>query len=712
MRRDVRLKLTQRGMVGSVVVMIVVCATSLAYLLSAIAPYTPPAAVRAAASQPLKPLGALLPGEQLWSQGVSSLLFGTNDTYEWSPHNLETEAPIQQALRTAGFTLIRTFIPDKASDTAIESRIQAIEHVGAQCLAVLTNIDDVTFDEHVVRYLGARCLLYECGNEPSVQNISFAHYMRQWNSMVPLLRKANPAAKFIGPASYEVEGSPFTRAFLEGVKQSGVWPDAVSAHWYPCFHLSEEECVPRASNIATLAGQLHTLIKSILGTDLPLGITEWNFSPESPAPAYVNDANFLRAFTRTALQAMAAARVAFACQFDAASYAAYGGLDLFDVSNDQPKPQFEAMRDLIASYHPIARATPSPSVGNGPLISRGKPAVCSSNALGGGSAASLVAAHYGNYPAWRTDLARLPSWCAVHVGVGTSQVLFLWSSDYYRYIYVNDASLAPRDYTISVSADSTNGSDGTWHVVASVTGNHTYTREQLVPFAGQAWLKMTVTAGQPHATQPLLQIDQLDIYDASTAVSLNDTFFFSGDSITAAAYDRGDNHQPSFADLVHTAQPLCFPAPIDGGLGGWTLHDALGQLDSWLALNPDLHYWLVEWGTNDAFGMVAPATYRADLQAFVSKVLAAGHVPILAHLPYIRASGGPGSPLDQEVRALNQVIDAVTDANQLIPGPDLNALTASHTDTFYVSDGIHPSAAGAIAMNRAWFDAFWSSHGC
>src|SRR5437868_1587661 len=33
---------------------------------------------------------ALLPGQQRWKENVSSFLFGTNDTQEWVPNNVET----------------------------------------------------------------------------------------------------------------------------------------------------------------------------------------------------------------------------------------------------------------------------------------------------------------------------------------------------------------------------------------------------------------------------------------------------------------------------------------------------------------------------------------------------------------------------------------------------------------------------------------------
>ncbi len=112
---------------------------------------------------PTKPIAVhlVLPGQQIWPHGVSSYLFGTNDTYEWSSNNIQTQPKIQQALRDGGFTLIRTFFPDESSDSVISQRIQTIENSNAQCLGVITNIYHTSFDEHLVRYLGNRCLMYE-----------------------------------------------------------------------------------------------------------------------------------------------------------------------------------------------------------------------------------------------------------------------------------------------------------------------------------------------------------------------------------------------------------------------------------------------------------------------------------------------------------------------------------------------------------------------
>ena len=149
-----------------------------------------------------------LPGQQLWKQGISSFLFGTNDTQEWYSNNVETSPAIQQSLKDAHFTLMRTFFFDKSladghptTDAEIEQRLETVEKSGMTCLGVLHNIFDVNFDKHVVTYAGSRCQMYEFGNEPDYNGISIETYLEQWNKVIPLLRQINPEAKFIGPVS-------------------------------------------------------------------------------------------------------------------------------------------------------------------------------------------------------------------------------------------------------------------------------------------------------------------------------------------------------------------------------------------------------------------------------------------------------------------------------------------------------------------------------
>jgi hypothetical protein len=53
-----------------------------------------------------------------------------------------------------------------------------------------------------------------------------------------------------------------------------------------------------------------------------------------------------------AITAMIRAGVSIACQYDIASYAGYGGLDMIDTTTNQPTPQLTTMARLIALYRP------------------------------------------------------------------------------------------------------------------------------------------------------------------------------------------------------------------------------------------------------------------------------------------------------------------------------------------------------------------------
>lgn len=170
------------------------------------------------------------------------------------------------------------------------------------------------------------------------------------------------------------------------------------------------------------------------------------------------------------------------------------------------------------------------------------------------------------------------------------------------------------------------------------------------------------------------------------------------DSVTAIAYNRFDANQPSFAELVHASFPQRFPAMLDGGLGGWNSDGAVQDIGLWLTLNPDIHYWLLGWGIDDAIERVSTDHFRANLQFLVDKIKQAGHVPVLAHIPYITMRN-----LDQEIQSLNVVIDQITAENGLISGPDFYQLFLTHQTTYLLSDGIDPSPEGAKAINLAWF---------
>jgi hypothetical protein len=311
---------------------------------------------------------SLLPGQQLWKSNVSSLLFGSNDTQEWVSDNVETNPSIQRALKDAHFTLMRTFFFDSSlldghptTDAEIEGRLQAIEHAGMICLGVLAPIFDTAFVKHVVSYAGDRCNLYEFGNEPDASSdLNLQGYLQNWNNVIPQLRKINHNAKFIGPV---VADYTQVQPFLYAVKASGIVPDAVSFHWYPCVGSdTTRSCLAKTSTFAQVTAQVREWVQDILGKNLPVGITEWNYNADNPPASYGQDPVFMRQFSIAALGSMIQAGLDFANQFDAASGAGSGGLDMFDSHGNQPKPQYFAIKSLIDQYLPGDSLSPTHTV--------------------------------------------------------------------------------------------------------------------------------------------------------------------------------------------------------------------------------------------------------------------------------------------------------------------------------------------------------------
>src|SRR5262249_11339292 len=151
--------------------------------------------------------------------------------------------------------------------------------------------------------------------------------------------------KFIGPVTYDTEGNDcyysgtppvqgakpgdcYMQLFLRGAKLAGVYPDAVSFHWYPCDGASDGfngsgNCGPKqAQSYATVTQEVKNWVKNDLGITIPVGITEWNFDPGSNPLG--NNGSFMSQFSTAALQSMISAGLNFACQFDAQSYGGFG----------------------------------------------------------------------------------------------------------------------------------------------------------------------------------------------------------------------------------------------------------------------------------------------------------------------------------------------------------------------------------------------------
>jgi acyl-CoA thioesterase-1 len=361
------------------------------------------------------------------------------------------------------------------------------------------------------------------------------------------------------------------------------------------------------------------------------------------------------------------------------------------LGSSPPQPPSSSLPPPIAA----TSATIPPS----PLISRGRPVRASSPVNRFDPPASAVVdSEYGTFRgtwvAGRPSLSN-PAWVAIDVGAGPTRLLVEWTASA-SYNYQETDYGSPDSYRIEMSADSTDGSNGAWKTVAIVSSVSTHAGENAFDFKGGRWVRFVVT-GVPAKSPNGVHIDEIDVFDTSKGST--DTWFFMGDSITAFAFDRHTpEHQPTFAELVHAKHPDYFPAMINGGIGGEQSKEGVAHIDEWLRLNPDFHYWALCYGTNDASGDARDtATFKRNVQTIIDRVRAAGRVPILGRIPFASDNNHPNIPM------FNLVIDELTMANGLIPGPDLYAWFLAHPEQ--LRDGLHPTDAGIVAINRLWASA-------
>lgn len=337
------------------------------------------------------------------------------------------------------------------------------------------------------------------------------------------------------------------------------------------------------------------------------------------------------------------------------------------------------------------------------IISRGAPVVPA-------SASAVVDGLYHN-GGWTTKVASLPASAAINIGAGPTRLLVQWD-DGGTYDYKDLPGVAvygfPMGYTIDVSGDTTNGSDGTWTSVVTVTDNAVRTRGHVIDFAGMSWLRMSITAAPPTESGNGVQIGEIDVHDLSYSPDLpDDTWFFMGDSITAFAYDRAQAHQPSFATLINNAVPSFFPAMINGGIGSELSTGGLARLQDALALNPAYRFFVLGYGTNDASrGDGQKDPFRSNMQAMIDMVKAAGKIPVIPRIPYA------SNPLYPMIDQFNVIVDDLVASNNLIPGPDFYAFFVDNPDDFTcppcgsrTTDGLHPDDTGLQTMNQLWATA-------
>jgi lysophospholipase L1-like esterase len=368
--------------------------------------------------------------------------------------------------------------------------------------------------------------------------------------------------------------------------------------------------------------------------------------------------------------------------------AAFGGA-LVTFASVAALPALQAALPALAAAK--ARAAPpgpfGPLLLPAPLISRGKRVVTSSS-----DGAALVDGIYRTGPKWGggKPSPASPAWAAIDIGKGPTRLLLSWTSsgnhDYWDQFYG-----APVDYRIEVSADSTNGRDGSWRTVADVKDNPAHGRAHSFPFDGMRWVRMSVTRLPEKVNFWGLFLDEIDVHDLSDGG--NDVWAFLGDSITCETADRGTPRRPAFQDQIAARHPGYRPATINVGLARYKTFEVLAKIDQLLALNPDAHVWAILIGANDG----TPEMVRDSLGPLIDRIKAAGRIPVVARIMF-QTKYGPDYAAGK-----NAMLDAVVRAKGLAPGPDLYGWFKAHPER--LRDGLHPDDAGTIELNRMWAEA-------
>jgi lysophospholipase L1-like esterase len=301
--------------------------------------------------------------------------------------------------------------------------------------------------------------------------------------------------------------------------------------------------------------------------------------------------------------------------------------------------------------------------------------------------------------------ADLPVWLAYDLstvpGEQRGRVLVHWIND--TYAYFEGVTRSPGVYTIDAHASDGGttppaADDPGWVTLAAVTEddpNIYHSRQHVVNMTyGDTvynWIRLHVT--QLCGATESLNIN-MDVHDAH--LGYEDSWFFAGDSITAAAMRQHENGGTNFAQTVNETLPGYFPAQENAGRGNWTTIDAAPYIPQWLEDFPG-RYVALSYGTNDCNGGgVTVETFYDQYESMVQSVLAAGKVPIIPTIAWYNISTNASLP------SFNQALETLKTAYpQILDGPDLYTYFYNHPDLIS-ADNLHPSAEGRLEYRRLW----------
>jgi lysophospholipase L1-like esterase len=199
--------------------------------------------------------------------------------------------------------------------------------------------------------------------------------------------------------------------------------------------------------------------------------------------------------------------------------------------------------------------------------------------------------------------------------------------------------------------------------------------------------------------------------------SFPELFVAVGDSITAGEYDDdpsdGTGFEPVLQSLLSSARGYPI-AIVNAGVGGVNSAYGAAHIADTLSANPQAKYYLVLYGSNDAYiPALVPSgagllpgqngyaeSYKHNIQQIISNIVAAGKLPYLAKVPYTTRSS-------QDIPSIveyNQAIDELVEANGIsVTPPDFYLHFFEHQEELI--DELHPSGVGYRSMATLWRNA-------
>jgi lysophospholipase L1-like esterase len=187
-----------------------------------------------------------------------------------------------------------------------------------------------------------------------------------------------------------------------------------------------------------------------------------------------------------------------------------------------------------------------------------------------------------------------------------------------------------------------------------------------------------------------------------------------GDSITRGSHDDifadGIGYEPILGNLLAAAV-------ANEGVSGTSSADGVASIPSILSKYPSANYYLVMYGSNDAYNDTTTAavpsgmgllpgnpgyadSYKDNMQKIISAILAAGKTPYLAEVPY---TSDPFRS-DSMIQEYNVVIDELVLTNNItVVPPAFYAYFLAHQGE--LADGLHPNGTGYQSMGNLWFNA-------